>query len=457
MPANDKDYLLIPSSPLVFGTGKPLDFGLGGDTLDFPFPPTLAGALRAAEQTAKGQDANPFAASPTLGNDPAAATATLGPAALARVHVANGAAELLFTPPADAVYFNIPSLHVRALCPADREDDVYTDLDEPGDVHRPGAAPLQLLRFSPPLSDDEKPADPPTAWTASELEHWLARAPVAAEFAAPTGVDGTGRDARSHVSIRESTRGADAGLLFRTTGRDFSARLSEWAPPAAPENAVAPDRPRPVIGGAVDWRAMVDEQARIKREQRVAQAPQNVVQSTTAFHFDFAIALRANSAAELNGVVRRVGGEGRFARIQRASAPLKWPEAPANLPTVIGDGASARVRFVLITPAQFAGGWAPCETLARGVGNGGEGWFTRCGVTCRIAAVALPRAQAFSGWQKGNDGEVGPGLPARIVPAGTVYWLEVKQGNPPSALHNQSLCADELAADGWGFGLVGLA
>ena len=39
--------LLHPTAPLVFGTGKPLDFGIGGDTLPFPYPATVAGALRA--------------------------------------------------------------------------------------------------------------------------------------------------------------------------------------------------------------------------------------------------------------------------------------------------------------------------------------------------------------------------------------------------------------------------
>lgn len=466
-------YLLHPTSPLVFGTGKPLDFGLGGDSLNFPFPPTLAGALRAAEQTVQERDADPFA-------DPSALCG-LGPAVLARVGLASATVELLFEPAADAVYFSAPARHLRPLLPQRNDGDVCTDLDDTTDPHRPGAATLQLLHLGGAAAEDAKPESPPAewkGWTGAELARWLARPanPPDGQWPLLPGSEATGCDARCHVAINPASKGADAGQLFRTTGRDFSARLLKSSPApngddaraeqalvAAPEEPVAQPA-KPQIGQAVDLKAYAAaNRPRANAAAPVAAAPALPAVADQAFHHEYAIALSVSGAHALNGVARRVGGEGRFAFI-RAAANLPWPAVPQDLPKAGQADASVRVRFILITPALFDDGWAPQQTLTRGSADNPDGWFVCNGVACRIVAAALPRAQAFSGWgaggaDRGNgqgSKKPGPGLPTRVVPAGSVYWLEIQSGNPAD-LHLQSLCDARHAADGWGYGVVGVA
>lgn len=407
MPAHDPmtlNYVLFPAAPLAFGAGKPLDFGLGGDSLDFPFPPTLAGALRAAYETTQGRDADPFQPR----------SAAMGPALLARADVGGDRLELLFARPADAVCFNSSQRTVHALVTAPKADDVYTDLDDVDDVNRAGAGSLDLLRLQVAPAGDLKPDESRDWWTACDMERWLERNP-AVPFPAPTGDEGTGADRRTHVVIDGQSKGASAGQIFRSTGRDFGARLARM-------HHAANDRP-----GAI--------------------------------RHEYAIAVQfvPPDGDRLDGVARRVGGEGRFALIRRA-ASTTLPRPPASLYAATQTENPQRVRFVFVTPAVFDAGWGPHEAVARQTrGAPHDGWFERHGVVCRIVAAAIPRAQSYSGWRPGADGRPpGPGLPTRVLPAGTVYWLEIRSGDPCS-LHAQSLCEPRHAHDGWGFGLVGVA
>ncbi|WP_127803973.1 type III-B CRISPR module-associated Cmr3 family protein [Hydrogenophaga sp. NH-16] len=201
-------YLLHPRSPLVFGTGKPLDFGLGGDSLAFPFPATVAGALRAALSAMRGQAPDPYSrldASNSLAQLSLACFDWLEP---------DAAPALLLPRPADAAYLGG---YIMPLVPQADPEGCWTDL-EPG---------LKLLGLQGPDDAREGKPDPAPAWWSSrQFSQWLQRAePV------PQGVDAefldTLEDTRVHVVIDQHGKGSVTGGLFRSTGRDFGPQIRQ--------------------------------------------------------------------------------------------------------------------------------------------------------------------------------------------------------------------------------------
>lgn len=361
-------YLIHPAAPLVFGTGRPLDFGLGGDTLPFPFPSTLAGAVRAAVAAQSGAAPDPFHGREEV---------RLGPTALVRLASDLTPQTLLLPRPADAVYVGG---RVLPLVPGQVPGACWTDLPD-------GLAPLTLHG-----AGDAKPDEANAWWTAAEMAAWL-QAPRALDGPdRPVGDRGPRSATRTHVVIEaRAAKGAEHGGLFRTKGMDFGPPLAH--------------------GGYALW-------------------------VTT-------------SAGGLAGQPRRVGGEGRLSRIASPPRPL---ELPALLP--LADCA-VRVRFVLTTPAVFPrNGWRPDWLPA---GANAEGVVPGTDIRIRLAAAAITRAQSYSGWQPRDDGagRAGPGQPWRVVPAGSVYWLDVVSGDA-RALHGASLCEGRWRDDGWGYGLVGI-
>jgi CRISPR-associated protein Cmr3 len=203
MPTTQNAYLLHPRSPLVFGTGKPLDFGLGGDSLSFPFPSTVAGAVRAAAEVKAGRAADPY-----RGREHVA----IGPTLLVRLNDARlkGAVALL-PRPADAVYIGG---HVVPLKPRPVPADQFTDLPDG----------LQMLALEPSRADvSAKPDEGPPWWTADEFSAWLESARES-DASRLKGDKGPACAARTHVVIERFGKGAQEKGLFRTTGQDFGPR-----------------------------------------------------------------------------------------------------------------------------------------------------------------------------------------------------------------------------------------
>lgn len=382
-------YLLHPRAPLVFGTGKPLDFGLGGDSLAFPFPATVAGALRAAHSAENDQAPDPFAAIDGL---------QLQQLALARFDwlQPDRPATILLPRPADAVYINKKMLHLAPQAGPAHSADSWTDL-------APG---LQLLALQGEDKDKKGKPDPaPTWWSAHDYSQWLAD--PKSHTQPITSAPDTQADERTHVVIDPHGKGAVTGGLFRSTGRDFG--------------------PSPQTNKPSD-----------------------------ATH-GYALAISTQEPKSLHGITRRLGGEGRFVRFEKHSTALQEPAQPKRL-----DKAT-HIRFILTTPAVFPNqGWHPdtlaydptTETIRGSLTINGKS------LAVQLLAAAITRAQSYSGWQSRPDGQPGPGRPWRVVPAGSVYWLQVLAGEAP-ALWGQSLCTDgphgQWHTNGWGRGYVGLA
>ena len=172
----------------------------------------------------------------------------------------------------------------------------------------------------------------------------------------------------------------------------------------------------------------------------------------------YAIAVGCN-ANELEGQARRLGGEGRFVRIEsNTSVPL-----PRTVPDELKAAlqGETRVRCVLVTPALFeTNGWFPDwmkEDLATHK-RSGEWGSDRGIVSVTLVATAIARAQSYSGWRPDIDPKGGPGAGQafRVVPAGSVFWFDVAEGDGPK-LWGRSLCQGQWQRDGWGICLVGLA
>lgn len=390
---NTSHYLLHPRAPLVLGTGKPLDFGLGGDSLTFPFPNTVAGALRAAHSAQQGGVPDPYADIRGL---------ALHQMALARFNWLQPEVPptLLLPRPVDAVYLNQKMLH---LTPQPVPSDSWTDLP----------AGLQVLTLQGNDEDKKGKPDPaPAWWSTADYSQWLAKPAAMVKHPIQNNLD-TLPDERTHVVIDPRGKGAVSGGLFRSTGRDFG-------PHRTPT-----DRPPP---------------------------------RQDASH-GYALAISTQEPQSLHGSTRRLGGEGRFVRFEQCKPDRLWT---AVTPPPGLDKAT-RIRFILTTPAVFPEkGWHP-DTLAYNPTTntiGGTLNITGRSIAVQLLAAAINRAQSYSGWQQNSDSRPGPGRPWRVVPAGSVYWLQVQAGDAP-ALWEQSLCTnthtDAWQDNGWGRGLVGLA
>lgn len=201
-----KGYLLRPHSPLVFRSGRPFDSTGGGDSLAFPLPSTLAGALRAAHADQVRWD---FAAPQT--HRDLRALPVAGPL-LAQVDRAS--VEALFPKPADAVYLaHGGKFSLARTKPQSRSTPDLEGCDLPPDLR-----PVFLE-----ADDRSKPAPGPAYWTLDRMAEWLAGENIQPSPLSVLGSPGPSRDVRSHVAIDESTFAAADGVLFQTTGLDFEA------------------------------------------------------------------------------------------------------------------------------------------------------------------------------------------------------------------------------------------
>lgn len=109
----------------------------------------------------------------------------------------------------------------------------------------------------------------------------------------------------------------------------------------------------------------------------------------------------------------RLGGDGRGAAITCADVAL-----PRGDHTAIAR--AGRCRIVLTAPGLFPEGW-------RLPGSAGQGRFSLHGVTGRVVAAAVPRAEIVSGFDIARRR---PKPAQRVAPTGSVYWLDGLSATP---------------------------
>jgi len=231
------------------------------------------------------------------------------------------------------------------------------------------------------VTHEGKPDNSYRYWNREEMERWLldgwdGRKP-------PCKIEGPQTDIRTHLEVDREKGAAREGMLFTTEMVAFE------------RHAHRPKR---------DVEVGKDEWSLLCRVESDAEA------------------------ASLTGP-GPLGGENRLASIEPAS--VEWPSCPEALRTKLSK--AAYVRMILATPAIFELGWIPRwldKTTKEGSPPGLEGKLT-----LKLVSAAVPRRQAISGWDLENSRP----KPVRwMAPAGSVYFFEVKGGDPAV-----------LATEGW--------
>lgn len=192
-------YVIHPSAPLVFRSGKP--FGVGGrDGANFPWPSSIAGALR----TVWWDNGNDLVAAEQLLN-----MCSVGPL-LALVN--NNQITPLLPKPSDALYLldeddasNGKTLH--RLVPGRFKPGTGSNL------------PTGLLPISTQGSPVGKPQSGPGFWRLEDVLNWQRGASL--EFDALDTIKPITLETRTHVGIDRDWGAAEPGRLFQTEGLVF--------------------------------------------------------------------------------------------------------------------------------------------------------------------------------------------------------------------------------------------
>ena len=136
-----------------------------------------------------------------------------------------------------------------------------------------------------------------------------------------------------------------------------------------------------------------------------------------------------------------IGAERRLAHWWEQS--IDWPAAPEWL------AESRLIRLQLVTPGSFDEGWKP-------------GWMTHGtppgldGLELSLVAAAVPRAAALSGWDLTKRGKRGEKATRFLAPAGSVYFCEVKRGDPRRLWLRSIADQEQDRRDGFGLVLCGV-
>jgi CRISPR type III-B/RAMP module-associated protein Cmr3 len=135
-----------------------------------------------------------------------------------------------------------------------------------------------------------------------------------------------------------------------------------------------------------------------------------------------------------------------------------------------------RVKWVLLTPAIYTGGWLPSwidaesgdlwkyEKSPRKPEENRIAWRERLkkegekrSSIGKLVAACIPKPFAYSGWRAHGGREEQQGAhPTRLcVPAGAVYYFETSEPEKLIAYLHGKTRSDELAEKGFGFGVCG--
>jgi CRISPR-associated protein Cmr3 len=135
-----------------------------------------------------------------------------------------------------------------------------------------------------------------------------------------------------------------------------------------------------------------------------------------------------------HGVVS-LGGERRIAHLGLPQTDGLFPGPPPWLRQKLGKGTRARV--VLVTPAIFNEGAMPQSIQG-----------------ARVVSACVGRPEVVSGWDFAINR---PKASRRMVPAGSVYWVEVPSDTWAESTWMTNLSeSDQDARDGFGLALIGV-
>jgi CRISPR-associated protein Cmr3 len=360
-------WLIEPLDPLIARDGRPAAVGRF-DTVAFPYPSMVAGAVRTRMGSQNGAFSLPGNALGELKEK----VIVQGPL-LGELSPDRGAVRQWLAPaPHDALFLRVMSpegkdrVALKRLVPRPlKSGEVMDSLSDKG---------LDPIAFQGDETYGKPPKEIPSFWNWSDFEAWLT-APADREGVdfSSLGIGPLPVETRAHLAIQPGERVGIDGMLFQTSGLRF---LQEGASRLAPRR--------------------------------------------------FAMSLRCEGATvagrdlSLAEQIAPLGGERRLARWSPASQT--WPSLPEAIRQEIV--ASRRARLILLTPAFFKNGALPAWNRDRWPLGGA------LGVTVRAASV--PRPSVVSGWDlaaKNESGGFGRPKPTRrLAAAGSVYFLELTGG-----------------------------
>jgi CRISPR-associated protein Cmr3 len=382
-------WLVEPRDPLIVREGRPFgpDPGAWAASLPFPFPSTLAGGVR----TRSALDEN---GAFKYGRDDKKQLEQLkeicvrGPLLVQLADDGDDIAAWLVPMPNDAQLFadgsNQTAL-LRRLVPLDLPDGAQTDFSPNWreKLALPARAQAnfdlkgreQLLHFVGQEGDTHsQPRKPLTHklryWYWEPFQIWLTN-PARLEneqgmplssLVSALGHEELIRESRLHVSMDSTKEMGKEGLLFGTSGLEFT-------------------HPG-------------------EKEKRLHYARR------------LALAVDVDGGEVVPGVAG-FGGERRIVTWRQGNMQL--PQCPVKIKEAIIKECKGHCRLVLLTPACFAQGYYP--TWLR------MAHAKECGVEVDLRAIAVRRPQIVSGWDLALGK---PKPSRRLAPAGTVLFLSVR-------------------------------
>jgi len=293
------EYLITPKAPLIFRDGKP--FGANeeiaiAETIAFPLPSTIAGALRTAWAESQNSQYNYQKHSEKL-----IKKRVLGPL-LTRTNTATQKTEILFPTPSDSLCLNDEKetkggKKIYRLYPDSiQEENAGTDL------------PKNLLPVFLDCDSNAKPTkDAPKYWTQKAITSWLIDETQTID--ANQQINALPIETRTHVGIDYQTKSNLKSHLFQTSGLDFS------------------------------------QQQKSTQKNDEKQLGWNQYQYGLLNWFQ----------EDMPDIHRTIGGEARLSEIQKKSN--LWPECPTELSKEYIQCKS--FRLILATPAIFNNGYLP--------------------------------------------------------------------------------------------------
>lgn len=188
-----------PRDPIIVGDGRLFSTGGRSESLRFPFPTTIAGAVRTRKALKCKEEFS----------DELLKIGIQGPLLYRE-------GELLVVPPADAVVFDDDRGGKRCvrLAPIRIPDNSYTNMPD-------GLIPVGMIG-----NEKGKPSkNAPKYWRWAVMERWLRSGTDCLE-GVELGDSGPMEDMRTGVSISEKTKAAVEGQLFQRKGLDFGSKYT---------------------------------------------------------------------------------------------------------------------------------------------------------------------------------------------------------------------------------------
>ncbi len=405
-------WLIEPRDPLIVREGRPFgsDPGAQATSLPFPFPSTLAGGARA--RSALDTDGTfKYDRNDEKNLAELKKIRVRGPLLVQLADEGDAIAKYLdedawLVPvPNDVQFFDSGSrdnetqekkVLLRRLVPLALPDEAQIDFQQQErekTLHLVGLPPAESPSGSrKPYSHKQR------YWYWQHFQTWLSNpvqlTQVEGILLSSLGHEDLIRDHRMHVSMDPDKEMGKEGLLFGTSGLEFT------APGAGKE--------------------------RLLKAQRLA----------------LAIDVEDETTAHQAGVAG-FGGERRL--VTWRSSDAHFPSCPDAIKDEIQR--TGYCRLVLLTPACFAQGYYPTwlqNTLAE-----------ECGVKVEIKAIAVRRPQVVSGWDLALGK---PKSSLRLAPAGTVLFLSLQGSSDQRATWIEKTwmqCVSDKEQDRYdGFGLA---